>query len=218
MTTFMAIKIHYDHRKSLPIQSKYSRTPTFDEYQEYLRLYKSEGIGGYGFHECLNYKIPERGAVQIYLPPKYIPHKRHWHDDLVIFSFTYRRDREKPACVVGVHAGAHILSKDGIIRPDDQQLDNVAPLTFHAEAPADFVTLFVAPLPYNVQDGRYMPKVLTWGNGLRYIKKQHAERIIDDSLMLAQGKLSNTGASLSELEFLKRQIAVLKNIKSRYVC
>jgi hypothetical protein len=72
MTKFMAIKIHYDHRQSLPTYLKYSKVPTEDEYNEYLELY-DEGVGGQGFHECLNFAIPEEGDVKIYLPPTCLP-------------------------------------------------------------------------------------------------------------------------------------------------
>jgi hypothetical protein len=65
MIRFMAIKVHYDHRSSLPTELKYSKAVTKGEHDEYLRLYK-EGIGGEGFHECLNYFIPENGPVRMY--------------------------------------------------------------------------------------------------------------------------------------------------------
>ena len=58
---FMAIKIHYDHRAVLPHYLKYSKLPSAVEYDEYLDLYNKEGIGGEGFHECLNYQIPVAG-------------------------------------------------------------------------------------------------------------------------------------------------------------
>jgi hypothetical protein len=214
MTRFMAIKIHYDHRSALTTELKYSRVATYDEYQEYLALFRAEGIGGDGFHECLNYAIPESGAVRIYLPPTCLPDERYWDDDFVIFSFTYKGDKEMPARVVGVHAAARILNSEGIERADEE-IEGVDPLVFHAEAPAEFVTLFSEPPKYNTEDGLYTKKYKQWGFGLRYIEEQHAKRIIDDSLLLARNEWA--GSDVSKRQFLERQIDVLNRIKNRFL-
>lgn len=44
MTKFVAIKIHYDHRKSLAPYLKYSKAPTPEEYMEYLDLFMKKGL------------------------------------------------------------------------------------------------------------------------------------------------------------------------------
>ncbi|MGI8740429.1 MAG: protein NO VEIN domain-containing protein [Gammaproteobacteria bacterium] len=216
MTTFMAIKIHYDHRASLPSHLKYSRPPTREEYDEYLSLYREKGIGGEGFHECLNFSIPDEGPVRIYLPPTCRPDEKRLSEDLVIFSFTYKKDREMPARIVGVHAGARILNRDvaGIKRSDVEQTEGVEPLFFHAEAPAECVTLLNPPLEYDLRDGIYTPSFKQWGYGLRYIEEDHAQNIVDDSLQKAEEQLPR--ATVSEGLVLQRQIGVLSEIKKRY--
>lgn len=85
MPTFAAIKIHYDHRASLAAHLKYSTLPSLDEYNEYLALFREQGIGGNGFHECLNFSIPESEPVRFYLPPTSMPAKSKIGDDFVFF-------------------------------------------------------------------------------------------------------------------------------------
>ena len=160
MIRFMAIKVHYDHRSSLPTELKYSKAVTKREHDEYLKLYK-EGIGGEGFHECLNYFIPENGPVRMYLPPTCIPSENTINDEFVVFSFTYGGDQEMPSRVIGVHGEAHLLNRDGLLRPEPNEVD----LFYYVEADADFVTLFPSPLQYNPRDGRYTPPYQRWGFG-----------------------------------------------------
>lgn len=211
MIRFMAIKVHYDHRSSLPTELKYSKAVTEREHDEYLRLYK-EGIGGEGFHECLNYFIPENGPVRMYLPPTCIPSENTINDEFVIFSFTYGGDQEMPSRVIGVHGGAHILNRDGLRRPEPNEVD----LFYHVEAEPDLVTLFPSPLQYNSRDGRYTPTYQRWGFGLRYIEKTHAEKIILDQLKTVESELS-TNEDESRRTVMEREIVVLRTIYARYI-
>jgi hypothetical protein len=214
MTKFIAIKVHYDHR-DVAVESKYAHIPTWEQYRHYLDLYNN-GIGGEGFHECINFMIPrEDSLVRIYLPPTCFPRESALDEDFVIFSFTYKADKEMPASIIGVHAEASILSREGITRRDITPIEGVPDLFFHAEAPAKYVTLFSAPLEYDSRDGIYTPRYDNWGNGLRYIDQHHAEKIIHDSLLSAEKQLpKSTG---SRRLFIERQIDVLNNIKARHL-
>lgn len=214
MAKFIAIKIHYDHRNSLPDHLKYSRKPTNEEYQEYLNLFREENIGGEGFHECLNFSIPESGSVKIYLPPTCLPDKKYFEEEFVIFSFTYKYDREVPACVVGVHANARFLSREGIERKDVEEMPGLDNFVYFAESPAEYVTLITKPLEYNFKDGIYTPPYKSWGNGLRYIEEKHADNIISSAIESVKNNLPLSGASRKIV--LDRQIEVLKNIQERY--
>ena len=216
MTNFITIKVHYDHRPALAPHLKYSRTPTSEEYNEYLDRFHEDGIGGGGFHECLNYAIPDEEGVRIYLPPTCLPAKKKLEEEFVIFSFIYAEDDdiEMRSHIIGVHAGARYLSRDGIVRPDIEQIEGIDALTFHAEAPSDMVTLFNPPLYYNCKDGIYTPPYGRWGYGLRYIEKEHAQNIIDDSLERAKEELLRS--TKTKKMAINRQIEVLNRIKDRY--
>jgi Domain of unknown function (DUF3883) len=212
VTRFMAIKINYDRRASLPAGLKYSRLATTQENNEYLKLYQGKGIGGDGFHECLNFFISDNKPVRIYFPPTCRPDKKTIGDEFVIFSFTYASDPERPSCIVGVHAGAQFLVKE---RERSEKIGGQR-LTFHAEAPAEFVTLFPVPLEYKPPIGRYTPKYERWGFGLRYIEGRHAQNILSDALAMGEQELQriNDEAKRSNME---RQLAVLADIRDRYI-
>ena len=216
MPTFVAYKIHYDHRPSLTPYLKYSVVATAKEYDKYLKRYRNEKVGGNGFHECLNFAVGGDGAVRFYLPPTCMPAQGSLSDEFVFFSFTYRGDAQLPAHVVGVHAGAHVLSTkvEGLLRGAPFEIDGVEPLVYHAQAPADLVTLLNPPLPYVVRDGRYMPPLERWGNGLRYLTKAHASNIIQDAMRGALAALKSS--DISRAEVLERQIEVLQRISDRY--
>jgi hypothetical protein len=214
MTSFIAVKLHYDHRRTLPAHLKYSRAATAEEHKEYLSLYRDKGIGGEGFHECLNFFIPEQGSVRIYLPPTCLPDERRLKDDFVIFSFTYHHDPEMPSRIVGVHAGAHVIGRDGEVRSDAPHVPGVDRLYFHAEAPADLSTLFTPPLEYDRRSGLYTPIYKFWGNGLRNLTKVHAQNIANAAL--ASALAESASSSGSRRPAIERQIDVLANIASRY--
>ena len=216
MTKFIAIKINYDRRGLLPRYLKYSTIPTREQYQEYLNQFQDEGIGGNGFHECLNFKIPESAPVRLYLPPTCLPSSKNAAEDFVIFSFTYKGDKELSAHVVGVHAGVTILSTEaqGISRGKDQWIDGIEPLQYHAEAPPELVTLFSPPLKYENTQGLYTPPYSSWGNGLRYIYEAHAMAIVAASIDSATIALSS--ATIAEREIVQRQIEVLTRIDKKY--
>ncbi len=216
MTKFIAVKINYDHRDLLPRHLKYSTIPTQVQYQEYLDQFQDEGIGGNGFHECLNFKIPESGPVRLYLPPTCLPSSKNTTEDFVIFSFTYKGDKKLPAHIVGVHAGATILSTEaqGILRGEDQRIEGIEPLQYHAEAPADLVTLLTPPLKYENKQGLYTPPYSSWGFGLRYIEQVHAKSIVAASIDSATRALSS--ATVVEHETIQRQIEVLHRIDNKY--
>lgn len=216
MTKFVAIKINYDHRELLRREFKYSTIPTLDQYNEYLSRFHDEGIGGNGFHECLNFKIPTDEPVRFYLPPTCLPSKKNANEEFVIFSFTYKGDKELPAHIVGVHAGVSILSTDahGITRGEDQRIEGVEPLQYHAEAPPELVTLLTPPIAYNNAEGIYTPSFQSWGYGLRYIEEGHAENIISAALQGATKALAS--ATIAEKEIIHRQIDVLRRIGEKY--
>lgn len=216
MTAFLAIKVHYDHRPSLAPHLKYSTLPTPDQYNEYLSLFHDDKIGGNGFHECLNFAIQEGEPVRFYLPPTCLPAKDKMNDEFVIFSFTYKGDRDLPAHIVGVHAGAQLLSTDprGLRRDERYRIGGIEPLQYHGEAPADLVTLLNPPLKYEFRQGIYTPSFATWGFGLRYIEREHAAKIICTSIELARSAAQT--ANVSEQTVLERQIEVLSRIDKRY--
>lgn len=216
MPKFLAIKIHYDHRASLAPHLKYSIAPTVEQYNEYLALFNDEGVGGNGFHECLNFSIPEYGPVQFYLPPTSIPARSNMQEELVVFSFTYKSDRTLPAHIVGVHAGVKLLSTEqgGLPRNSEFSVEGIEPLHYHAEAPSNLVTLLTPPLSYDNRQGRYTPPYQTWGYGLRYMTDEHASHIIAASLK--EASISMRHASNSERMVLQRQIDVLIEIDNRY--
>lgn len=213
MPKFIAIKTHYDHRESLPSYLKYSKVPTEEEYNKYLELY-DEGVGGQGFHECMNFAIPEHGDVKIYLPPTCLPAQNLVDEEFVIFSFTYKQDKELPSVVLGVHAGVTIDDLDGIIRTDYQIEGSIEDLCYYASAASDLTTLFTSPLPYDFREGLFTPVYASWGYGRRYIEEEHAERIIRTAYDLAVKKLETS--KNVERQVVEREIIVLENIFSRY--
>ncbi|WP_313917598.1 DUF3883 domain-containing protein [Tahibacter sp.] len=212
MTTFIAIKIHYDHRGDLPYFAKYSRAATKQENDEYLSLYES-GIGGQGFHECLNFRIPtDYEKVRAYLPPTCMPKKSE--EDLVVFSFTYKGDRERSSEVVGVHAGCRFLGRDGLPRPSYENARGVDPFWYHFEADPALTTLFSARLPYAAGDGEFTPAYSKWGYGLRNLKPLHAQSILNAALR----GLNECGPASSPTEVYarERERAVLEKIRGAY--
>ncbi|QXE92793.1 DUF3883 domain-containing protein [Geomonas subterranea] len=214
MPRFMAIKIHYDHRKSLPPYLKYSKLPTHEEYEEYLKLFQKSGIGGEGFHECLNFRIREGEDVEIYLPPTSLPAASKIEDEFVIFSFTYKEDMEMPDHVIGVHANVHFEDLDGVERDDVDRLDGIEWFIYHATAPEEYVTLFTPPLPYVRDAGIYTPEFERWGYGLRYINEEHAKNIIRAAMDAAAKRIE--AASDTERLAIEREITVLRTIAVRY--
>ena len=213
MTQFMAMKIHYDHRKSLPSYLKYSKVPSEDEYNEYLALYES-GVGGQGFHECLNFAIPETGNVKIYFPPTCLPSQNLVNEEFIIFSFTYKQDQELPSVVLGVHAGVSIDNLEGIIRSDYKIDGGVEDLFYHASSDSDLTTLFTSPLSYNFKEGIYTPVYRSWGYGNRYVEERHALNMLNAAYDNA--KNSHILANGTKKIVVEREIYVLENILQRY--
>lgn len=214
MPKFMAIKVHYDHRKSLPSYLKYSVLPTREEYEEYLDLFNKSGIGGEGFHECLNFRIREGEDVEIYLPPTSLPSASKTDEEFVIFSFTYREDLEMPDHVIGVHACVQFEDLDGVERDDEDRLKGIHWFMYHATAPEEYVTLFSPPLEYERNAGIYTPKFTRWGYGLRYIGEAHALNIIRDAMTAASVRME--AASTTERLAIERELTVLQTIAGRY--
>ena len=216
MTKFVAIKIHYDHRKSLPPYLKYSKAPTSEEYREYLDLFHKEGIGGEGFHECLNISIHGGDSAKIYLPPTCLPNDKFADEEMVFFSFTYKYDKELPSNIIGVHAAARYLAlgRRAIERSDIQPIKGAERFHYHAEAPSEYTTLLSPSVEYDYRDGKYSPIFKSWGYGLRYISEVHARNIVLKALQGARHRVSEaTGA---ELEVVRREITVLEAIEGRY--
>jgi hypothetical protein len=214
MPTFVAVKIHYDHRGSLPSYLKYSVVPSRQQYDDYLKLFRQEGIGGNGFHECLNFAVSQSDTLRFYLPPTCIPAEKREDDEFVFFSFTYKGDQELPAHIVGIHAGVNLVNREGQARGEPFVIDDVEPLLFHAEAPSDLVTLITPTLPYEVGDGVYTPAYSSWGYGLRYIGEEHAANILRDAIRKASAALGSVGES--ERIVIARELDVLRRIDDRY--
>ena len=214
MTVFVAIKIHYDARTSLGPDLKYSCLPTKEEYEEMHRLYVDEQIGGNGFHECVNFAVARSDTVQFYLPPTSLPGQNYEGEEFVFFSFTYKGSKDMSARLVGVHAGARLVAREGLARGPEFDIDGIEQLFYQAEAPSDLVTLITPPLPYDKSDGRYTPVLKQWGFGRRYIEEQHAANIVRDAI--AQATAALDGASIVQQQLLERQLAVLQSIDARY--
>lgn len=215
MTNYAAIKVHYDHRKSLLQHLKYSREPTLKEYNEYLSLYRDEGVGGEGFHECMNFYIPEKDSVKIYLPPTCIPSGEKSEDDFIIFTFTYKQDKELPAHIIGVHAGASIVARDGGYYRENVTIDEgIEGLFYHAEGEPEYVTLFTTPIPYNFSAGVHTPSYKSWGYGLRYLKESHAKSILEEAY---KNNVENMDSfSKTKKEVAIREQSVVQRIYSEY--
>jgi hypothetical protein len=99
------------------------------------------------------------------------------------------------------------------VRPESNDVD----LSYHVEADADFVTLFVpSMLQYNPRDGRYTPPRKIFGYGLHYIEKAHAQNIISDQLRSVEKELAND-PSESRRAITERELVVLHRIYDRYV-
>lgn len=216
MTKFVAIKIHYDHRESLGPHLKYSKVPTPKEYEEYIDLFREEGIGGEGFHECLNFSVRDGRSTKIYLPPTCIPDDKFSDEEMVFFSFTYKGDKELPSSIVGVHAAAKLKSidREAIDRYDIEPIDGAGRFHYHAEAPSELTTLITPPITYSFKDGLYTPKYKAWGNGLRYITEEHADNIVREAIIGAKRRLSQ--ARNAEALVLQREILVLNAVGERY--
>lgn len=216
LPTFVAIKIHYDHRQELPSYLKYSLVPSRQEYDDYLALFHEEGVGGNGFNECINFAVGQSDIVKFYLPPGYFPRQNNDENEFVFFSFTYGGDPELPNHIVGVHAGANLVSREGLERRHPFLIEGINRLSYHAEAPSDLVTLIIPPLTYQVDAGRYTPiyERNRWRNGLRYITEEHANNILHDAFQQASAALIASGNS--ERVAIERQLDVLRRIDARY--
>ncbi len=218
MTTFVAVKIHYDHRKDLPIHLKYSRIPNPEEYRHYTDLY-NEGVGGNGFHECMNFAIG-RDTVDFYLSPTCVPGNNRQLDqngnpeEFVFFTFTYQQGPILPSHIIGVHAGARLLPRTARLGSEFDEINrNFERLYYNAQAPSDLVTLFT-PIPYDHEEGRHTRRYRVWGNGRRYIERNHASNILNDAIQKTEYALRNRGnESRTQID---NQLNTLKKIKSSY--
>ena len=216
MTKYIALKIHYDHRKELAPHLKYSMLPTAKQYKEYLELYRNEGRGGDGFHECLNFKISDSEPTKIYIPPTCLPATSNIDEEFIIFSFTYKSDKELSSRIVGIHAGARLLNNEpgGIDRIDGMHIDGIDALNYHAEAPSRLTTLIYPAIKYDLGQGIHTKVYDRWGFGLRYLDEFHAEKIVADARSLASAELEKS--SISERQIIQREIEVLDRIADRY--
>jgi len=124
MPHFIAIKINYDHRGDLPPHLKYSRAATEEEHQECPA----------GFHECLNFRIPEQGNARVYLPTTCRPGIDRLNDEFVFFSFTYQQDPVLPSSIVGVHGRARYIGREGQPRPDAPDIPGIGRVHFSSGA------------------------------------------------------------------------------------
>lgn len=217
MPHIMGIKIHYDHRPSLAPHLKYSTLPTAEEYNQFLSMFRDEGMGGNGFHECLNFAMREGQPVRIYIPPTCFPAAAKMDEDFLLFSFSYKGTDTFPPSIIGVHGGVKFLSVDpgGIPRLDHHSIEGVdEPLHFHAEAPESLSTLLVPAIDYDFRDGIYTHPYHNWGYGNRYMLPEHAAAIIGKAIQNAESALAS--AEISKREALERQLDVLDRIDMRY--
>lgn len=212
MDNIIAIKIHYDSRADLADYRKYAREATRPEHVKYLDQYETRHTGGNGFHECLNFdtRSPD-GLVRVYLPPKYRPTRAD--RDLMIFSFTYAADGALPGRIIGIHAGASLVSGGTTKRTDTKRMRGIDPLVFDAIAPADLTTLFIPPLLSRPQ---HLPELKKWGNGVRYLGATHAISIISDALTNASSALSRSKNG-ARRNAIAREITVLERIRETYL-
>ena len=72
MSKYMAAGIHYDHRQ-IPPHDRYSTLVTHTEWQAYLDHFLTHGLGGEGFHKCINFRIRDDDPVDLYLTPTSLP-------------------------------------------------------------------------------------------------------------------------------------------------
>lgn len=217
MPHIMGIKIHYDHRPSLAPYLKYSTLPTAEEYDQFLSMFRDEGTGGNGFHECLNFAMREGQPVRIYIPPTCLPSAEKMDEEFLLFSFSYKGTDTFPPSIVGVHGGVKFLSVEpgGIPRLDHQSIEGVdEPLHFHAEAPASLTTLLVPAIDYDFRAGLHTHPYRNWGYGNRYMLPEHAAEIIGQAIQHAEAALAS--AEISKWEALERQLDVLDRINLRY--
>lgn len=216
MTQFMMMRINYDDRAHLQPQKKYSIVATKAEHQRIIDRYerREPHIGGWGFHECLNFARAPDGHVRIYLPPSCIPGEDRLEDDFVIFSFTYSSDPVQPNRIIGVQGGVVISNEAGVVNPAAGGKGNVE-LSYHGVGPHDLSTLFVPPLQWVRDEGRFLPRNVDWRMGRKYFDGVfYPSAILDAAREQADQGLRN--ASSSTKAFLKRQIEVIDRIKDRY--
>ena len=218
MAMFRAIKIHYDRRESLPSYLKYSRVPTRREYDQYLHQYEADGVGGNGFHECLNFSMRDE-SVKIYLPPNYFPAERDREEEFVFFYFTYLHDPVLPSNIIGVHAGAKMVIPEGedwTARRDVEPIQGIGQFHYCAEAARELATLFTPSIPYDFKAGRHTPRYQAWGNGIRNLEEHHAKKILSDAIAGATERLPNPNVPEPEKIVIEREISILKAIYAKY--
>lgn len=214
-TEIMAMKINYDSREYLPVYLKYSRLPTKTEYQKVIDLYRI-GVGGDGFHEGLNFHS-DGHEVKFYIPPTCIPSRKIINNEFIVFSFSYKEDKICPSSILGVHAGARILSQKGVDRGASVGIPGVGSYTYHAVSPDYLTTIFTTPIQYNTHDDKYLPILEKWGNGVRYLNKDHAINILKTAFNNVLNKLNEvSNINDSEMAIMLHEKTVIKNILSIY--
>ncbi|MBU2512144.1 DUF3883 domain-containing protein [bacterium] len=213
---FFAMKIHYDHRNTLPTHLKYSKSATAKEYNEYMYAYENDGIGGAGFHECMNFKFSSSNKLKFYIPPRHFPNLKNVENgNCCIFSITYGDDPQLPWHIVGVHARCELYQRNGLKRQDVKTPVGIGwPYEYQAEAYSEYSTLFCSPVSYSIKAGRHTPILSQWGNGLRYLEEEHAKNIVNDAFVNAQALQKNSGKAESIV--IERQLEVLQNLHEYY--
>lgn len=205
----IAVKIHEDTRSYLQPFMKYCQEP-YDkkEYEHFLNIGK-KGKGGYGFHECLNFKVTPDGYVRFYLPLGYIPSKRKRRDNFAIVWVSY-----EPHKILGIQYGATICGshEKNFIRDDSTFTYYKTPLCYHGFVDSQNSILFNSALV--LKNGRHIPKFKAWGNGLRYLNEKHLNNIIVDRIRALRNKRINhyERLELRKLEqILKDKTSIQKN-------
>jgi hypothetical protein len=176
----------------------------------------AQGIGGSGFHECMNFMLGSEDRVRIYIPPTALPSQEKVDDEFVIFWFTYKQDQEQPSRIIGVHGGVSFDSIDegGLVRRGMEHLAGYEKWLYHATAPEDLTTLITPTLQFELHEQRYTPKLRAWGNGQRYLTQENACNILSDAFAAASARIPH--ANESEHQVLLHEIEVLRRLVDRY--
>lgn len=222
MTTFMLMRVNYDNRDGLDPHERYSKPVTKHLNDKFSARYEDYKIGGYGFHEGLNFAACNDGRVRIYIPPK-PPSESKIDDDFVIFTFTYASEPgEGRNRIIGVQAGATIHHRDyKTLRPN--QYGHFVKIAYQASAPVDLCTLFLTPsgVPPAFEESRHLPTNYRWGMGHRYFYANdkteitHLHNILNDAHKAAKATVIK-GANAAIRKYAAREVAIINRILRKY--
>lgn len=177
----IAVKIHEDVRDYLPSYMKYSQQPSNEkEYEKFLKKGEAENRG-LGFHECMNFKVCQDNSVKFYLPPRYTPSSKMKGEEFIVVWISY-----SPHKILGIQYKAKIIGsgKESFIRDDSSFRYRGTPLTYHGVTYSDYSILFNSPM--ELKNSRHIPRFISWGSGLRYLKMSHIKNIVSDRIKVLE--------------------------------